>query len=115
MRQLGGSFGIAIITTMLHERLSFHRNNLIEHINTYSPEFTERISGLTNTFIARGYALQDAQTLAYKALEGTIVKQTYLLSYMDGFWFIGIFFIFCIPLLYLQKFNRTAKVDAGGH
>lgn len=115
MRQLGGSFGIAIITTMLHVRQGFHRNNLVEHINNYSSAFNERFNMLTNNFISNGYSIDQAHSLSYKAIEGAVVKQTYLLSYMDGFWFTGVFFIFCVPLLYLQKFNRTAKVDAGGH
>ncbi len=115
MRQLGGSFGIAIITTLLHVRQGYHRNQLVEHINAYNPVFTERLSAFTNNFIGKGYSAADAQTLAYKAMEGTVIKQTYLLTYIDGFWFVGIFFLFCIPLLYLQKFNRTAKVAVDAH
>src|SRR6185295_11519668 len=96
----------AIITTMLHLRLAFHRNTLVEHINTYSSAFNERFTALTNSFISKGYSIDDAHSLSYKAIEGMVVKQTYLLSYMDGFWFTGVFFIFCIPLLYLQKIKR---------
>lgn len=115
MRQLGGSFGIAILTTMLHVRIGYHRNELLQNVNQYNPAFTERMAALTNNFIAKGYAAIDAQTLAYKAMEGSVTKQTYLLSYVDGFWFVGVFFLFCIPLLYLQKFNRTAKISADAH
>ena len=115
MRQLGGSFGIALITTFIHLRQGHHRVNLISHINQYEPAFTERFNMMVNRFISKGYALADAQTLAYKAIEGTVVKQTYLMTYMDAFWFVGIFFLFCIPLLYLQKFNRKAKVPVDAH
>ena len=53
--------------------------------------------------------------MAYKAIEGAVLKQTYLLSYMDGFWLTGMFFIVCIPLLYLQKIKRAAPVTADAH
>ena len=115
MRQLGGSFGIAIITTLIHVRQGYHRNILVEHINAYNPAFTERLSAFINNFTGKGYSTPDAQTLAYKAMEFSVIKQTYLLSYIDGFWFVGIFFIFCIPLLYLQKFNRKSKVAVDAH
>ena len=65
--------------------------------------------------MSKGYSLIEAQQLSYKATEGMVIKQTYLLTYIDGFWFIGIFFLLCIPLLYLQKFNRKAKIGGGGH
>src|ERR1035437_10925041 len=36
MRQLGGSFGIAIMTTFISKRLAYHRVNLLDHINVYN-------------------------------------------------------------------------------
>ncbi|MEP7167828.1 MAG: DHA2 family efflux MFS transporter permease subunit [Bacteroidota bacterium] len=115
MRQLGGSFGIAIITTLIHLRQGFHRNQLVEHIDSFNFAFTERFNNLTQNLTAKGYTLADAQTLAYKAIDGAVIKQTYLMSYIDGFWFVGVFFIFCIPLLYLQKMKRGAKVAVDAH
>ena len=38
MRQLGGSFGVAIITTLLHMRQGLHRTRLIENISVFDPE-----------------------------------------------------------------------------
>jgi DHA2 family multidrug resistance protein len=115
MRQLGGSFGIALITTIIHLRQGYHRNMLLEHVNQYDPAFTSRFSQIYNSFIAKGYAVVDATTLAYKAIEGMIIRQTYLLSYVDGFWFTGVFFIFCVPLLYLQKIKRKGMPSVGAH
>jgi len=53
--------------------------------------------------------------MAYKAIDGMVIRQTYLLSYIDGFQLTGAFFIICIPLLYLQKIKRRTMVTAGGH
>jgi DHA2 family multidrug resistance protein len=116
MRQLGGSFGIAIITTLLHLRQGYHRNNLIDHINIYDPAFTERYNGYLNGFMSKGMSMLDAQQAAYRAIEGAVTKQTYLLAYLDGFYFVGIFFLFCIPLLFLQPFKKgNAAAAAGAH
>jgi DHA2 family multidrug resistance protein len=115
MRQLGGSFGIALITTIIHLRQGFHRTILLEHIHSYNPDFVTRFNGLYNAFLAKGYAVAEAISLAYKATEGAVLKQTFLLSYMDGFWFTGMFFVLCIPMLYLQKFKRGAVVPTDAH
>ena len=109
MRQLGGSFGIAIITTMLHLRQGYHRNILLENINQYNPAFTERFNAYVNGFVAKGFSMADAQQAAYKAIEGAVVRQTYLLSYLDGFYFVGVFFLFCIPLLFLQPISKSGN------
>jgi DHA2 family multidrug resistance protein len=115
MRQLGGSFGIAIITTMIHLRQGYHRVNLLSHVNIYDPAFNQRYQELYSGFISRGFPAERAQTLAYKAIDGMVVKQTFLMTYMDAFWFVGIFFIFCIPLLYLQRFKRTKPIAIDAH
>lgn len=112
MRQLGGSFGVAIVTTFIHLRQAHHRSDLIVNVNPYNPAFTERFQTYYNGFIAKGFDAAHAQSLAYKAIDGTILKQTFLMTYMDGFWFIGVFFLACIPLLYLQRFNRNSKLSA---
>ncbi len=114
MRQLGGSFGIALITTILHIRQGYHRNILLQNINEYNPAYTERYNGFVNRLMSNGMSLQDAQHAAYAAVEGAVTRQTYLLSYLDGFYFVGIFFLISIPLLYLQPFKRGNAAAAGG-
>ncbi|MCC7231839.1 MAG: DHA2 family efflux MFS transporter permease subunit [Bacteroidia bacterium] len=116
MRQLGGSFGIAIVTTLVHLREGYHRNILLEHINPYNPVFQSRYDALYHGLIAKGIIPAEAHQMAYKAIDGIVVRQTYLLTYVEIFWLVGIFFIFCIPLLYLQRFNRgTGLVALDAH
>lgn len=116
MRQLGGSFGIAIITTLIHIRMGEHRNILIEKVNPYDPAFNERFAMMTRNFLSKGYSLLDAQHMAYGAMEGNVVKQSMLLSYTDAFWAVGLFLLCCIPLLYLQKFRKgPAGIPTDAH
>ncbi|MES1159531.1 MAG: DHA2 family efflux MFS transporter permease subunit, partial [Bacteroidota bacterium] len=42
MRQLGGSFGIAILTTLIHTKSGAVRSALLENINQYNPAFVQR-------------------------------------------------------------------------
>jgi DHA2 family multidrug resistance protein len=115
MRQLGGSFGIAALTTLIHVRQGFHRSNLLVNINEYNPAFTDRFNGFVKNFMAKGYTYLDAKTLAAKAIEGTLTKQSLLLTYSDAYWVAGLILLFSIPLLYLQKFKKNIVVPADLH
>ena len=115
MRQLGGSFGIAALTTLIHVRQGFHRSNLITNVNEYNPAFTERFNGFIQNFISKGYGLLDAKVLATKAIEGTVTKQSLLLTYNDAYWVAGLIMLCSIPLLYLQKFKKNVQVPADLH
>ncbi|TPE46012.1 DHA2 family efflux MFS transporter permease subunit [Pontibacter mangrovi] len=114
-RQLGGSFGIAALTTLIHVRQGVHRNNLLVNINEYNTAFVQRFNGLVQSFVSKGYTFLDAKTAAYKALEGMVTKQTYLLTYTDAYWVAGLIMLFSIPLLYLQKFKKNANVPTDVH
>ena len=63
----------------------------------------ERLAAITGGLMAKGSDLYQAQQQAYGALEGAVMQQTYLLTYMDAFRVVGIFFLLCIPLLLLFK------------
>jgi DHA2 family multidrug resistance protein len=110
MRQLGGSFGIAALTTLIHVRQGYHRSTLIEHINPYNPALTERLNMTTQRFIAQGRSLIDATHMAYAAIEGSVMRQTLLLTYDDAYWISGLIMLFSIPLLYLQPFKKLRAV-----
>ncbi len=115
MRQLGGSFGIALITTFLDRRVAFHRGVLMNQINPYNLAFNSRLKTLQAAFQSQGNGALHARQMAYQAIEGFFSKQVLLLSYADVFWIVGIFFLCTIPVLYLQKFRSTPAIPAGAH
>lgn len=115
MRQLGGSFGIAALTTLIHIRQGFHRSNLLTNINEYNPAFVERFQGMVQNFVSKGYTFLDAQVAAYKAMEGLVIRQTLLLTYTDIYWISGIIMLCAIPVVYLQKFNKNVNVPVDVH
>jgi MFS transporter, DHA2 family, multidrug resistance protein len=103
MRQLGGSFGIALVTTFIQFRSWTHRTNLLSHLSVYDPAVQERLRAITGGLMAKGSDAFQAQQQAYGAIEGAVVRQTYLLTYMDAFRIVGVFFLLCIPMLLLFK------------
>lgn len=112
MRQLGGSFGVAVITTFISRQNSVHRVDLISHLDASDPAVQQRISAYQHAFISKGMTPDVALKSSYQALEGTVMKQSAVLSYMDVFLYLGVLFLICVPVILLVKGNRGTKVDA---
>ncbi|AFZ08219.1 drug resistance transporter, EmrB/QacA subfamily [Oscillatoria nigro-viridis PCC 7112] len=112
-RQLGGSIGIAILTSLLAQREAFHRAILLAKLTPYDPETTERLSALTGVFQSRGSDAATAQQQALAALSQLVNTQAAVLSYADIFRFVGIVFLCSLPLLlFLGKGGAGAKAPA---
>lgn len=112
MRQLGGSFGIAVITTILSRRNMSHRNDLISKLNINDINVQERVTIMQKSFIAKGLTPDVALKSSYKALDFTVTKQAAVLSYMDIFLYLGIMFLICLPIvLFVKQSKSKEKVD----
>jgi len=115
MRQLGGSFGVAISTVILNSRIAYHHSILSEYINPFNSSYNDRLAMFVHNFVSKGYSQLDAQRMALTAISGQVTKQSLLLSYNDVYLFVGTFMLFCIPLLYLQKFKKNVALPADAH
>jgi len=111
MRQLGGSFGVAVIITFMANRLVLHENNIANHLDRFNPDVQNRITAMQHSFMAKGVPANIALQDAYKAMQGMVMKQASVLSYMDVFLYIGILFLICIPFILMVKGNRRQKLD----
>ncbi len=115
MRQLGGSFGIAILTTLIHIKSGVVRNGLIEKISVYNPAYQQRNQAIVQSFIAKGISPLNAQQMANQAMEGNVIKQTMLLTYDNMYLIIGVFVLFCIPIIFLQRFKKGTPMAVDAH
>ncbi|MDP4200877.1 MAG: DHA2 family efflux MFS transporter permease subunit [Bacteroidota bacterium] len=112
MRQLGGSFGIAIVTTYLAHRIGINRVALLSHVTQYGTATQQRLNMLIHGFVAKGSTLAVAKQQAYAALDGTVMRQTMVKSYLDVFVFVTIFFVLCLPLiLTIRKGNAPVSAE----
>ncbi len=111
MRQLGGSFGIALITTFISRDIVAHRSHLVSNLDMHNPAVVQRIEGMKTSFIAKGMSPDVASQSAYKLLDFTVMKQASVLSYMDVFLYIGLMFLICIPFMLLVKGKKKQKID----
>ena len=107
MRNIGGSFGIAAVTTMLARGAQVHQAAMVHNLTPYDPAFQQRLQELGAAFAARGNPMTAAQQ-AYGAVYNTLVGQATLLAYIDNFRLLAFLCLLCVPAALLFR-----KVKAG--
>jgi DHA2 family multidrug resistance protein len=114
-RNLGGSFGIALVTTMLARRAQFHQSRLIEHLTPSDPQYQTVLQNMAHTFMTKGASASQAMAEAQAIIYGLVQKQANMLAFLDNFWLLSIFCLFMIPLVFLMKRNRPGPGGAAMH
>jgi DHA2 family multidrug resistance protein len=114
-RQLGGSLGIATLTTMLARREATHRATLVEHISPLSHAAMERLDGMAAHFQKLGASAHDAHARALSALDQIVAGQGALLSFDDLFRYVGIAFLLSLPLILLLGKGASKEAAATAH
>jgi DHA2 family multidrug resistance protein len=113
-RNIGGSVGIAFLTTMLVRRAQTNQSLLAGHLTTSNPVLQQRLAELQHLFSGAGPA--QAMHRAQAALLGTIQQQATLLGYV---WIVRNLAIACalfVPLiLLLVRRNQPGAAAMGGH
>ena len=112
MRQLGGSFGVAVIITYMSRKNMMHRSDLVSKLDINSPAVQGKLAALQNGMVAKGADVFTAKQEAIKLMEYSVTKQAAVLSYMDVFLFVGVLFLVCIPFILMAKGKKiTHKPD----
>jgi DHA2 family multidrug resistance protein len=112
-RQLGGSIGIALLTTLLQQREAFHRAMLVTNVSVYNWQTNQRLDALTGAFQSRGSDAATAHQQALASINQLVNTQAAILSYADVFRFVGVIFLCSLPLLlFLGKGKSGGNVPA---
>jgi DHA2 family multidrug resistance protein len=112
IRQLGGAFGIALANNYATTRAAQHRSDLMANMTTDNPIFNERVANAAKNMMVQTGDAFNATSMAYKQLEGAVMKQAYYLAYLDTFRVISIFFICLLPLLFLLRTKKATPEEA---
>jgi MFS transporter, DHA2 family, multidrug resistance protein len=109
-RNIGGSAGIAFVTTMLQRRSQFHQSVLVAHATPYDTGYAAAVHGAGQFLYTQGssptLAADQAQGLVYLSIQ----QQAGMLSFIDNFWLLGVIFLALIPMALLLKRGPSASV-----
>ncbi len=115
-RQLGGSIGVALLTTLIARRNVWHRTVLVEKLVAGSVGVEQRVQQMVGGMVQTGLDPAAAKQKALMALSGVVNQQASVLSFADTFRATALLIFFTLPLiLLLGKPARGAEPISGGH
>ena len=107
-RNVGGSAGIAAVTTLLARRAQYHQSVLVAHLTPYDPPYREALARSAALAQSHGAGAVDAGMQAQGMMYGTLLRQSSMLSFSDAFWMMGMLFLLIVPLMFLMR--KTSPV-----
>jgi len=108
-RNIGGSVGISLVTTILARRAQFHQSRLIENATQVNLNFRHAVDS-AGAIIARQNGLPGNGS--YALIMRSIEQQANTLSYIDCFYVMGVAFGILIPLVFLMKKTKPGGAAA---
>lgn len=103
MRQLGGSFGIAVLGTYLTRMADAHRAALVSHLTPGNPALETRLQMLTGGFMSKGFDPVHAKQAAVAVIDRVVQAQSMTMSYNDAFQLIGLTVVLVSPAVFLLR------------
>jgi MFS transporter, DHA2 family, multidrug resistance protein len=115
MRNIGGSVGIAMVTTIVARHTQTNTNILGANVTPFSPSAQQMLAAARAAFIARGMDAYTATRQAYAAVFGMVQQQAAMVSFVSAFRLLGIMFLCVIPLILLMKSPKRRGAAAPMH
>jgi DHA2 family multidrug resistance protein len=118
VRNIGGSVGVAMATSLLVRRSQEHQNRLVGHVDVWSPETVRQLQEWTEHFMTHGADSFTAGRQALAMVYRRTTEQAQVLAYADDFWLISMIFLSILPLLPLMRRvhaeqNERARAHSG--
>jgi DHA2 family multidrug resistance protein len=116
VRNLGGSFGVAVMTTHLARRSQFHHHRLTEHLTPYDPPFQDALQQIRHWMdlhsgMASGHGIGPSLGLIYEELN----RQAFMLAFNDAFFLDTFFFVVPLFLVFLIRRGTPSAGAMGAH
>ena len=107
MRNIGGSIGIAMATTLIARMSQVHQAMIVSHLTPYDPVFQERFQTISQLMAQTGHGT--SPSLALGVIYQELLRQSALLAYVDNFRWFGIASLLCVSLVFLFRKVHVPK------
>ena len=111
MRNLGGSFGIALVSTLIVRRAQVHQALMVGHLTPYDPAYVEGLAAATRALTPQSGPVL-AQMQAHGLIYNNLLSQSSLWAFVENFRLFGLLSLLCLPLVLL--FKRVKRRPGGG-
>ncbi len=99
LRNIGGSVGVAYVTTMLSRRAQFHQFRLVEHITPFDAGYQISRYKIEQWLSFKGMHFLPPDAMVY----GELLRQSNLMAFTDTFFLLSVLMILVLPLVLIMK------------
>ena len=114
MRNVGGSIGISIASTLLTRRSDVHQNEIINSVPLTGQQFQNALGSMTQAvtgYFGKANAADPAQAALYQQLG----RQATTWAFVDVFRWLSLLCFFCVAIVWFLKKVKPGKPPAGAH
>jgi DHA2 family multidrug resistance protein len=102
-RNVGGSIGISLSTTMLARRAQVHQSHLVAHVTPFDPALPRALARVTAGLVQRGLGAAEAARVARGRVYSEVVAQATTLAFVDVIWLLGWVTAAMVPMVLLLR------------
>ncbi|HJU29685.1 MAG TPA: DHA2 family efflux MFS transporter permease subunit [Candidatus Binataceae bacterium] len=114
-RNIGGSVGISMVTTMLARSQQAHQDALSIHTNHFNPAFNSTVNALGESAFHAGASHADALHRGLAQFYGVMQQQAATQAYISIFSMLALMCVAIAPFVFLMKKNQPGKGLVGAH
>ena len=103
LRNLGGSFGVAFVTTLLARRTQFHQARMVEHLSPLNQNFSAALHKI-HAYLATSPSLGGgAEKMALAAISQKMQQQAMAMAFFDVFYVLAIIFACLMVVMWIIR------------
>lgn len=114
IRNLGGSFGVAFVTTMLARGSQIHQANLVSHLTPFDRNYQIAAHKMAQAMHYKGFVSAIAGTAGDAAIYHALLRQASMLSFNRAFFILSVMMILILPLVFLMRRGKS-EAPTGTH
>ena len=115
VRNIGGSFGVAIATTILTRRAQFHQARLVDHLTPFDMPYTLGSTKAAQAMQYRGFDPVLSGQGGAGAVYDQLLREASMMSFNDVFYVLSVMLIMTIPLVFFMRRIYHNEYDDQNH
>jgi DHA2 family multidrug resistance protein len=109
MRNVGGSVGIALVSTFLARRSQVHQNMMVQHLTVGNHLLMQRMQGIRGFMFLRMPSSGDGRAPSLAVLYRILQQQAHLLAFTDVYEGLSVLAVGAVLIVYLLREVRTGR------
>jgi DHA2 family multidrug resistance protein len=115
VRNIGGSFGVAISTTILTRRAQFHQARLIDHLTPFDMTYAMGSGRASQALQQRGLEPAVSGQGGLAAIYEQVIREASMMSFNDVFYLLSVMLVLTVPLVFFMRRIYHDAADDKNH